>query len=70
MITEILNSKKEAILSKWIDLIFNSFPVEAGNFLKLKKNQFSNPIGYTITTNAKKLLLSEINVHHVLHTNI
>jgi len=65
MIAEILNSKKEAIVSKWIDLIFNSFPEEAGNFLKLKKNQFSNPIGYTITTNSEKIFEELINKQNI-----
>jgi hypothetical protein len=65
MITEILNSKKVAIVSKWIDLIFNSFPEEAGNFLKLKKNQFSNPIGHTITTNAEKIFEELINKRNI-----
>jgi hypothetical protein len=55
MITEILNRKKEAIVNNWIDLIFCSFPAESTNFLKLKKNQFSNPIGYTITNNSEKI---------------
>jgi hypothetical protein len=65
MITEILNSKKVAIVSKWIDSIFNSFPEEAGNFLKLKKNQFSNPIGHTITTNAEKIYDELINNRNI-----
>lgn len=55
MITEILIKKKEAIVRNWIESIFSSFPNEAGNFLKLQKNRFSNPIGYTITTNAEKI---------------
>ena len=55
MITEILNNKKEAIVRKWIDLILSSYPAEAANFLKLKKNQFDNPIGHTITINAEKI---------------
>ena len=61
MITEILNNKKEAIVRKWIDLILNSYPAEAANFLKLKKNQFGNPIGHTITINAEKIYDELIN---------
>ena len=61
MITEILNNKKEAIVRKWIDLILNSYPAEAANFLKLKKNQFDNPIGHTITINAEKIFDELIN---------
>jgi len=68
MITEILNSKKEAILRNWIDLVFDSYPTESANFLKLKKNQFSNPIGHTITTNSKKIfdeLINERNIENI-----
>ena len=61
MITEILNNKKEAIVRNWIDLILNSYPAEAANFLKLKKNQFGNPIGHTITINAEKIFDELIN---------
>ena len=61
MLKELLNQKKSKIVSNWIELIFNSYPAEAENFLKLKKNQFSNPIGYTITTNAGKIFDELIN---------
>ena len=61
MLKELLNQKKSKIVSNWIELIFNSYPSEAENFLKLKKNQFSNPIGYTITTNAEKIFDQLIN---------
>jgi len=61
VITEILNNKKEAIVRNWIDLILNSYPAEAANFLKLKKNQFGNPIGHTITINAEKIFDELIN---------
>lgn len=65
MITEILNNKKAAIVKKWIDLTFTSFPEEAGNFLKLKKNQFSNPIGHTITSNIEKMYEELINNRNI-----
>jgi hypothetical protein len=61
MIIELLNKKKNAIVSNWIELILNSYPAEAANFLKLKKNQFGNPIGHTITTNAEKIFSELIN---------
>ena len=61
MINELLNKKKQAIVNNWVETILNSYPAEAGNFLKLKKNQFSNPIGYTITTNAEKIFDELIN---------
>ena len=61
MINELLNKKKSAITDKWIELILNSYPAEAANFLKSKKNQFSNPIGHVITTNAEKIFDELIN---------
>ncbi|MCW8803300.1 MAG: RsbRD N-terminal domain-containing protein [Ignavibacteriaceae bacterium] len=65
MITEILNIKREAIVRNWIDLIFNSYPAESANFLKLKKNQFSNPIGHTITSSAEKIFEELINKRNI-----
>jgi len=61
MIDELLNKKKQAIVNNWVEMILNSYPAEASNFLKLKKNQFSNPIGFTITTNAEKIFDELIN---------
>jgi hypothetical protein len=61
MLKELLNQKKSTIVHNWIELIFNSYPAEAVNFLQSKKNQFSNPIGYTITANAEKILNELIN---------
>jgi len=61
MLKELLNQKKSTIIDNWIELIFNSYPAEAVNFLQSKKNQFSNPIGYIVTTNAGKILDELIN---------
>ena len=61
MLKEILNKKKSLIVSNWTELIFNSYPAEAVNFLSTKKNQFSNPIGFTVTTNAEKIFNELIN---------
>ena len=55
MLREILNKKKASIVHNWTELIFNSYPAEAVNFLSTKKNQFSNPIGYTVTTNSSNI---------------
>ena len=61
MLREILNKKKSLIVHNWTELIFNSYPAEAVNFLSSKKNQFSNPIGYTVTANAEKIFDELIN---------
>ena len=61
MLKEILNKKKSLIVHNWTELIFNSYPAEAVNFLSTKKNQFSNPIGFTVTANAEKIFDELIN---------
>jgi len=61
MLKEILNKKKSLIVHSWIESIFNSYPTEAVNFLSSKKNQFSNPIGYTVNTNSEKIFDELIN---------
>jgi hypothetical protein len=61
MLKEILNKKKSLIVRNWTELIFNSYPAEAAIFFSSKKNQFSNPIGFTVTTNAEKIFEELIN---------
>jgi len=61
MLKEILNKKKSLIVHSWTELIFNSYPIEAMNFLSSKKNQFSNPIGFTVTANAEKIFDELLN---------
>ena len=61
MLKEILNKKKSFIVRNWTELIFNSYPAETENFLKLKKNQFSNPVGYTVTNTTEKIFNELIN---------
>ena len=61
MLKEILNKKKSLIVHNWTELVFNSYPAESVHFLSSKKNQFSNPIGYTVTANAEKIFDELIN---------
>jgi hypothetical protein len=44
----ILSEKKEIVLKKWFDMIAASYPENASSFFKKQKNQFANPVGYTI----------------------
>jgi hypothetical protein len=61
MIREALIKKKSVIVSTWIDSILNTYPSESAGFLKSQKNQFSNPIGYTVSVNAEKIFDEIIN---------
>ncbi|MBI5181311.1 MAG: RsbRD N-terminal domain-containing protein [Nitrospirae bacterium] len=47
-LTNLLSSKKEAILKRWFDEILSVYPVQTSNFLKTQKDPFANPIGQTI----------------------
>ena len=47
-LTELLKQQKSIILEKWFQSIVDTYPTDAANFLKLKKNKFENPVGQTI----------------------
>jgi hypothetical protein len=49
MLTDLLAEKKTSLVDSWIDLIFQSYPMETVSFLKKEKDRFSNPIAYQIS---------------------
>lgn len=49
MLQRLLAEKKEAILRRWLDLVLDAYPADTRNFLRSPKNQFTNPVGHTIT---------------------
>lgn len=53
MFKELLVAKKSVIVQKWIEQVLKTYSSETSNFLKLEKNQFSNPVGFTIRSNAE-----------------
>ena len=55
MICELLLKNKSLIVSKWIKLILDSYSIESSKFFNQEKNQFSNPVGNTISTNAASI---------------
>jgi len=44
-IYKLLQQKKAAIIERWCDLVIDTYPAEARDFFKQKKNRFSNPVG-------------------------
>ncbi|HEB76235.1 MAG TPA: hypothetical protein ENJ04_07785 [Nitrospirae bacterium] len=46
---DLLREKRAVILKRWFDLILETYPSETSSFLKKQKNQFSNPVGHTIS---------------------
>lgn len=51
----LLYEKRSAILKRWFDLILETYPPETALFFKNKTNQFSNPVGYTISQGVESL---------------
>lgn len=49
MLQRLLAEKREAILRRWLDLVLDAYPADTRNFLRSPKNQFTNPVGHTIT---------------------
>ena len=47
-LTRILEQKRDAVLEKWFDLIIATYPPESSRLLGGNKDQFRNPIGYSI----------------------
>ncbi|MCX8026647.1 MAG: RsbRD N-terminal domain-containing protein [Thermodesulfovibrionales bacterium] len=47
-VQSLLSEKKEQIAKKWFELVADSYPSQTSDFLKSKKNQFLNPVGFTL----------------------
>lgn len=45
---EILAPKKTSILNKWYQAILETYPPETAKFLREERDQFANPVGYTL----------------------
>ncbi len=61
MLKNLLGEKKPTILKRWFDLILEAYPPDTSNFLKNQKNQFTNPVGYTIAQGIEGLLDELLN---------
>jgi hypothetical protein len=44
----VLENKRDDVLGKWFDLIIATYPRESSRILAKRKDQFGNPIGYSI----------------------
>ena len=50
-----LKEKKAEILQQWFDAVAGTYADETSAFLKKKKAQFANPVGYTLTEGLEHL---------------
>lgn len=46
---DILQQKKSAILDRWFQLILETYPPDASQFLKKQNDPFANPVGHAIS---------------------
>lgn len=60
-LAKLLKKQRTAILKKWLGEIFATYPADTARFLKGEHDRFANPVGYTIASNAERLLNGLIN---------
>jgi len=68
-LTAHLAQKKSAILGRWLNTIYESYPPETAIFLRREKDRFDNPVGYRISEGLEGLydaLLQEMGKEKVL----
>jgi hypothetical protein len=61
---EILLQNEKAVLKRWFDLILETYPADVAALMKRDQNQFTNPVGSTISREIEGLfkgLLDERN---------
>ena len=61
MLKDLLVSKKSSVVDKWISLILETYPSNGSKFLRLQKDRFSNPVGFTISNGAEEIFEEIIN---------
>lgn len=61
MLIEILIQKQDSILKRWLDMVLDTYPADTAKFLKRQKDQFQNPVGYTIAQSLKNIFKALVN---------
>ena len=57
----LLIEKKTVILKRWFDSILETYPSDTRKFFKKKKDQFANPVGYTLSKETENLFDELLN---------
>lgn len=53
---EILAGRKQNILQRWFEIILDTYPADAAQFLNNQKDRFANPVGATISEGMGRIL--------------
>lgn len=51
-IRDLLTAHKDAIIRKWMDAMYGTYPFDTVGFLRSSKDRFSNPVGHTTAASA------------------
>ena len=52
----LLREKREAVLQRWVELTFQTYPAETAAFLGRQQDRFRNPVGYATRESLRVLL--------------
>jgi hypothetical protein len=55
MLRDLLEKKRSEIVARWLELVFDTYPLDTSKFLRNKVNRFANPVGSTISDAVEKL---------------
>jgi hypothetical protein len=64
ILEQLLNTRKDSIIEKWLQHTLASYPLDGAKFLKGENDRFNNPVGYTIAVEIKNIyeeLLGDMN---------
>lgn len=54
-ITELCSSRKAALVERWVNAFFASYPLDSKGFLRTRRDRFANPVGETTRMAAEVL---------------
>lgn len=55
MLEEFLSQKRATIVKEWLEAVLETYPPDASKFLKHEKDRFSNPVGFTISSELENI---------------
>lgn len=61
MLVTLLIENKAIILKNWLDSILETYPPDTKKFFKKQKDQFANPVGYTLSKETENLFEELLN---------
>jgi hypothetical protein len=68
-LANLLIQKQTAIVNRWLQVLFDSYPAESALFMRKEKDRFDNPVGFHLSQGIKGIyqaLLQEMDTEQVL----